>query len=127
MVISKYFLLSIFLTLGLGISPLIVFAQTLSMNDYMNEYEQKLAQYIATVNESKLILDTAESTSNIQSQKYALCQRIEAYQGILKLVEQYPEAENSQLMKMIAQNYLDKQLTGFQHSGISEKSLCTQS
>lgn len=131
MVISKHFLLSILLTLGLGILPSIVFAQNLNMNDYMNdymnEYEQKLAQYIATVNETKLILDTAESTSNIQSQKYALCQRIEAYQGILKLVEQYPEAENSQLMKMIAQNYLDKQLAGFQHSGISEKSLCIQS
>lgn len=127
MVISKHFLLSILLNFGLGILPSIVFAQTLSMNDYMNEYEQKLAQYIATVNETKLILDTPESTSNIQSQKYALCQRIEAYQGILKLVEQYPEAENSQLMKMIAQNYLDKQLAGFQHSGISEKSLCIQS
>lgn len=126
MVISKHFLLSIVLTLGLGISPSIVFAQNLNMNDYMNEYEQKLAQYIATVNETKLILDTPESTSNIQSQKYALCQRIEAYQGILNLVQQYPEAENSQLMKMIAQNYLDKQLTGFQHSGISEKSLCIQ-
>lgn len=123
MVISKCFLLIILLNIGLGISSSSVFAQTLGMN----EYEQKLAQYIATVNETKLILDVPESTSNIQSQKYALCQRIEAYQDILKLVQQYPEAENSQLMNMIAQNYLDKQLAGFQQSGISEKSLCTQS
>lgn len=123
MVISKCFLLIILLNIGLGISSSSVFAQTLGMN----EYEQKLAQYIATVNETKLILDVPESTSNIQSQKYALCQRIEAYQDILKLVQQYPEAENSQLMNMIAQNYLDKQLAGFQHSSISEKSLCTQS
>lgn len=71
--------------------------------------EDKLVQYITIVNDTKQVLDEPNAIVSEQKQKYALCQRIQAYQGILQLSEQHPQMENAAVMKLIAQNYLNRQ------------------
>lgn len=86
-------------------------------------YKSQLEQYIAIVNDTKQILDEQQNTSPKQ-QKEALCQRIDAYQGILALTEQFPNAENSQMMHVIAQNYLNQQMKVLQTKGMTEQAFC---
>lgn len=114
----KHLIFNFLLTLSFSSS--MVFAETVNLS----EYESKLDNFISTVNETKLILDAPESSANMQVQRYALCQRIEAYQNILNLVNQFPHAENSHLMKVIAEDFLTRQVSSFQKTGVSEENFC---
>ena len=84
----------------------------------------KLEQYIAVVNDTKQVLDDPDAMANVQQQKYALCQRIQAYQDILQLTEQHPKMENAAVMKVIAQNYLTQQQQNFENSAMNQQAFC---
>ena len=86
--------------------------------------ENKLEQYIAVVNDTKQVLDDPDAMANVQQQKYALCQRIQAYQDILQLTEQHPKMENAAVMKVIAQNYLTQQQQSFENSAMNQQAFC---
>ena len=90
-------------------------------------FNQQLQSYIDTVNQTKLILDGETSTADAKTQQQALCQRIQAYQDIVKLTQSYPEFENALLMKMLAERYLAKQQASFTETGWNQSHFCPRS
>lgn len=94
--------------------------QTLSEDDF----NQQIQQHIDIVNQTKNILDHPDSLASAEAQQQALCQRIHAYQDIVKLSNEHPQFENAMLMKLVAQNFLERQKVSLQSSGLNEGAIC---
>ena len=92
----------------------------------LDQYQQKLDQYIAIVNESKKILDEPNTQFSATEQKQALCDRIQAYRGILDLTQNFPQQESAFMMKFVANSFLDRQKNSFDQSGMTEQVFCAK-
>lgn len=87
-------------------------------------YPQQLNYWVQQVNATKAILDDVDVHPTAQQQKQALCQRIQAYQQIVQLTQQYPDAENAALLVSIAQLFLQRQQQSLQQSGMHISTFC---
>ncbi|NHB57450.1 hypothetical protein G9F32_05285 [Acinetobacter sp. 194] len=88
------------------------------------QYDQQIEQYIAQVNETKKNLDGPEAEADATLQKKALCQRIQAYEGIYALSEQNNTLKNAAMMQYVAKAFLDRQQQSLKSSGMGEKGFC---
>lgn len=115
---SRWMLISAFI---LSVVSANAATQALSEDDF----NQQIQQYIDIVNQTKTILDDPDTLASIEAQQQALCQRIHAYQDIVKLSNEYPKFENAMLMKWVAQHYLERQKVSLQSSGLNEGAICS--
>ncbi|NHC05102.1 hypothetical protein G9F31_15355 [Acinetobacter sp. 187] len=101
-------------------------AATTNTVPYLSEHElhQKLQGYIDRVNQTKAVLDDAVIEPSVKEQQQALCQRIDAYQNIVKLSNEYPEFESASVMKIAALHYLKRQKESFDGSALNQKAFC---
>lgn len=88
------------------------------------DFNQQIQQYIDIVNHTKTVLDDADALASAEVQQHSLCQRIHAYQDIVKLSNEYPKFENAMMMKLAAQSYLERQKVSLQNSGLNEDAIC---
>lgn len=87
-------------------------------------YDQKIAEYIAQVNQTKKILDDDQGATDLKASKQALCQRIQAYQKIYDLSVENIHLDQAGTMKYVAQMFLERQKTSLKSSGMSETEFC---
>lgn len=99
-------------------------AQELNQNGH---YQQQLDRYIEVVNKTKNILDDPQAKPSVQIQKQALCSRIEAYRSILALTQRYVDQDSAPMMKIIAEQYLERQKHSFEQVGMNETAFCANS
>ena len=77
--------------------------------------------------ESKAILGephTALDRPNISPERQVLCDRIQAYQNILKASQENSQLNMASMMAMVAQNYLDRQNQSMNNSGMTTGVFC---
>jgi hypothetical protein len=98
-------------------------AETMSQE----QFDQYIAEQTRVVNESKAILDephTASDKPSISTERQALCDRIQAYQNILKASQENSQLSMASMMAMVAQNYLDRQNQSMNSSGMTAGVFC---
>ena len=114
---------SIFTLLGFFNTPLFA-QQALDLSEA--EFNQNLQIQIDIVNQTKSILDDPNLSSSLKEQGKALCQRIQAYQKVAALSEDYPQFETSSFYQMVAKRYLAQQKQSFEASGMNISSFCSE-
>lgn len=90
------------------------------------EYDVKINEYTQSINQTKTILDQPEQQNDLKAQNLAFCERIRAYQNILKISEDNPQLERSMLMQTVAKMYLSRQIQSLNDSGMTQQVFCTQ-
>ena len=91
------------------------------------QFDQYIAEQTRVVNETKAILDephTASDKPSISTERQALCDRIQAYQNILKASQENSQLNMASIMAMVAQNYLDRQNQSLNSSGMPKSVFC---
>ena len=88
------------------------------------EYNQQLAIQTKIVNQSKLVLEGENATQDVQRQKKAFCERLNAYREIARISDENPELDQAYLMGIIAHRYLDQQKQSMGGNGITEQYFC---
>jgi hypothetical protein len=73
------------------------------------QYDQKMAEYTATVNSTKTVLDAKDSPATATEMKTAFCQRMAAYHQIAALSKANIELSTASVMLMVA-NHSSPQL-----------------
>lgn len=116
-------------TLGLGIEKPLQRSEinsTEAIAEHLTQevYDQKIAEYIAQVNQTKKILDDDQAQADAKMTKQALCQRIQAYKQIYQLSEQNIHLSQASTMKYVSQIFLDRQKTSLETSGMMESTFC---
>src|SRR5690606_33678794 len=90
------------------------------------QYDQYITEQTDIVNNTKAILDEphAQNKSNISTERQALCNRIQAYENILKVSQENSQLNMAATMTMIAQNYLGRQNQSMNSSGMTRGVFC---
>lgn len=88
------------------------------------EFDQQLATYTQTVNQTKKVLEGQQASQDVEVQKQAFCERLAAYRGIAELTQQNPHLEQAYLMGVIANRYLDRQKQSMNAAGMTEQYFC---
>lgn len=88
------------------------------------QFDQKLDEYTAVVNQSKKVLDGEQKNVDADVQKKAFCSRLDAYENILRLSKENPKLENAYLMGVIAERYLSRQKQSMNSAGMTERFFC---
>lgn len=96
----------------LGLNGVLITNYAVAETMTQEQFDQYIAEQTRVVNESKAILDephTALDRPNISTERQVLCDRIQAYQNILKASQENSQLNMASMMAMVAQNYLDRQ------------------
>ena len=88
------------------------------------QYDQKMAEYTATVNSTKTVLDAKDSPATATEMKTAFCQRMAAYHQIAALSKANIELSTASVMLMVANRYLDQQEKSLTDAGMNESAFC---
>ena len=91
------------------------------------QYDQKIAEYTATVNATKTVLDAKDNQATATEMKTAFCQRMDAYHQIAALSEANLELSTASVMLMVANRYLDQQQKSLNSAGMNESAFCPTS
>lgn len=89
-------------------------------------YDLKMNEYTAVINQTKTVLDNPEYDANLKAQNLAFCERLNAYQNILKLSEENPQLERAILMQTVAKMYLSRQMQSLTDSGMTQQVFCAK-
>lgn len=87
-------------------------------------YDQQMQYYLDVIKASKPILDDPTSTADTTARSQAFCQRIDAYQNIVKLSEENNQLDMASVMHMAAKNFLDRQQQSLTKSGMTTAAMC---
>ena len=82
------------------------------------QYDQKMAEYTATVNSTKTVLDAKDNQATATEMKTAFCQRMDAYHQIAALSKANIELSTAPVMLMVANRYLEQQEKSLTDSGM---------
>lgn len=88
------------------------------------QYDQKMAEYTATVNSTKTVLDAKDNSATAIEMKTAFCQRMDAYHQIAALSKANIELSTASVMLMVANRYLDQQEKSLTDAGMNESAFC---
>lgn len=88
------------------------------------QYDQKMAEYTATVNSTKTVLDAKDNPATATEMKTAFCQRMDAYHQIAALSKANIELTTASVMLMVANRYLDQQEKSLTDAGMNESAFC---
>lgn len=88
------------------------------------KYDALLNQNMQTIQNTKVILDSEQSTATSSEQSKALCDRIMAYERIKEASEQNQHLENASMMLIAANFYLDRQSKSLDNSNFSRSIFC---
>lgn len=88
------------------------------------QYDQKMAEYTATVNSTKTVLDAKDNPATATEMKTAFCQRMDAYHQIAALSKANIELSTASVMLMVANRYLDQQEKSLTDAGLNESAFC---
>ena len=88
------------------------------------QYDQKMAEYTATVNSTKTVLDAKDNPATATEMKTAFCQRMDAYHQIAALSKANIELSTASVMLMVANRYLDQQENSLTDAGMNESAFC---
>ena len=117
--------LAVAILLGLNGVLITNYAVAETMNQ--EQFDQYIAEQTRVVNESKAILDephTASDKPSISTERQVLCDRIQAYQNILKASQENSQLNMASIMAMVAQNYLDRQNQSMNSAGMTTGVFC---
>lgn len=84
------------------------------------QYDQKMAEYTATVNSTKTVLDAKDNPATATEMKTAFCQRMDAYHQIAALSKANIELSTASVMLMVANRYLEQQEKSLTDAGMNE-------
>lgn len=116
---QTWMLLSLSLFLSSFLSTL-SYAETTKLTQA--QYDQKMAEYTATVNSTKTVLDAKDNPAT--EMKTAFCQRMDAYHQIAALSKANIELSTASVMLMVANRYLDQQEKSLTDAGMNESAFC---
>ena len=88
------------------------------------QFDQKLDEYTEIVNESKKVLDGEQKDTDTSVQKKAFCNRLDAYENILRLSKENPKLDGAYLMGVIAERYLTRQKQSMTSAGMTDRFFC---
>ncbi|MGL6033692.1 MAG: hypothetical protein ACRC0N_01260 [Acinetobacter johnsonii] len=88
------------------------------------QYDQKMAEYTATVNSTKTVLDAKDNPATATEMKTAFCQRMDAYHQIAALSKANIELSTASVMLMVANRYLEQQEKSLTDAGMNESAFC---
>ncbi|GAA5557531.1 hypothetical protein Asch01_02271 [Acinetobacter schindleri] len=111
----------------LGLNGVLITNYAVAETMTQEQFDQYIAEQTRVVNESKAILDephTASDRPNISTERQVLCDRIQAYQNILKASQENSQLNMASMMAMVAQNYLDRQNKSMNSSGMTTGVFC---
>lgn len=110
-----------------GLNGVFVMNYAVAESMIQEQYDQYIAEQTRIVNETKTVLDephTAEQKPSINTERQALCDRIQAYQNILKASQENSQLNMASMMATIAQNFLDRQNQSMNSSGMTFGVFC---
>jgi hypothetical protein len=87
-------------------------------------YDAQIQHYLDVIKATKPILDDPKSTADASAKSEAFCQRIDAYQRIVKLSEDNSQLDMASIMHMAAKNFLDRQQQSLTKSGMTTGAMC---
>lgn len=87
-------------------------------------YDAQMQHYLDVIKATKPILDDPKSTADASEKSQSFCQRIDAYQQIVKLSEENSQLEMASIMYMAAKNFLDRQQQSLTKSGMTTGAMC---
>ncbi|WDE14807.1 hypothetical protein KMZ14_08425 [Acinetobacter schindleri] len=111
----------------LGLHGVFIMNYAVAKTMTQEQFDQYIAEQTRVVNDSKAILDephTASDKPSISTERQALCDRIQAYQNILKASQENSQLNMASMMAMVAQNYLDRQNQSMNSSGMTTSVFC---
>lgn len=111
----------------LGLHGVFIMNYAVAKTMTQEQFDQYIAEQTRVVNDSKAILDephTASDKPSISTERQALCDRIQAYQNILKASQENSQLNMASIMAMVAQNYLDRQNQSMNSSGMTTGFFC---
>ncbi|ATO20577.1 hypothetical protein BS636_13310 [Acinetobacter sp. LoGeW2-3] len=111
----------------LGLNGVFISNYAVAETMTQEQYDQFIAEQTSVVNKTKAILDephTAQDKPSISTEHQALCDRIQAYQNILKASQENSQLNMASMMAMIAQTYLDRQNQSMNSSGMNLTVFC---
>ncbi|MFV5490169.1 hypothetical protein [Acinetobacter sp. ASP199] len=111
----------------LGLNGVFITNYAVAETMTQEQYDQYIAEQTSIVNETKAILDKPHTESgkpSISTERQALCDRIQAYQNILKASQENSQLNMASMMTMVAQNYLDRQNQSMNSSGMTTGVFC---
>lgn len=111
----------------LGLNGVFITNYAVAETMTQEQYDQYIAEQTSIVNETKAILDkphTELGKPSISTERQALCDRIQAYQNILKASQENSQLNMASMMTMVAQNYLDRQNQSMNSSGMTTGVFC---
>ena len=88
------------------------------------QYDQKMAEYTATVNSTKTVLDAKDNPATATEMKTAFCQRMDAYHQIAALSKANIELSSASVTLMVAHRYLDQQEKSLTDAEMNESAFC---
>ena len=87
------------------------------------QYDKKMAEYTATVNSTKTVLDAKDNPATVTEMKTAFCQRMDAYHQIAALSKANIELSTASVMLMVANRYLEQQEKSLTDAGMNESAI----
>ncbi len=111
----------------LGLNGVLITNYAVAETMTQEQFDQYIAEQTRVVNDSKAILDephTASDKPSISTERQVLCDRIQAYQNILKASQENSQLNMASMMAMVAQNYLDRQNQSMNSSGMTTSVFC---
>ncbi|WP_347474231.1 hypothetical protein ABEF90_07150 [Acinetobacter thermotolerans] len=111
----------------LGLNGVFLMNYAVAESMTQEQYDQYIADQTRIVNETKAVLDephTGEQKPSINAERQALCDRIQAYENILKASQENSQLNMASMMATIAQNFLDRQNQSLNSSGMTSGVFC---
>ena len=88
------------------------------------DYDRQIQHYTQLIQKTKAILDEPDSAADADAQSQAFCDRLNAYQQIVKLSQENLKLDLAPMMLKISQAYLEKQQQSLSSSGMTAGVFC---